>query len=422
MQAFKITGGKKLTGTIAVQGAKNAVLPLMAAALLTDEPVTLRNIAYLSDVHTLSDLLISLGAEITHGADDIRVHARRITNLCASYEFVSRMRASFWVLGPLLARFHQAKVSLPGGCAIGARPVDRYLKALQNMGASLDIEHGYVVARGKLHAAEHTFPSISVGATHNTIMAAVLTPGETILHNAAVEPEVVDLICLLQKMGARIEGAGTPTLRITGVKKLHGATHDVVPDRIETATFAVAAAMTQGHVFIRNGRLDLMQAVADTLTPSGVKLVQKKEGLDVDATHAAPKSVNVITREYPAFPTDAQSLLSAFLCIADGTATIQENIFENRFMHIPELQRMGADIDVIDNHSVVIRGGKKLSGAVLTASDLRGGVGLVLAALVAEGQSVIQLIYHIDRGYYHLEEKLKALGAAIERCRFPSEG
>ncbi|MDD3668788.1 MAG: UDP-N-acetylglucosamine 1-carboxyvinyltransferase [Alphaproteobacteria bacterium] len=419
MQAFKITGGKKLTGTIAVQGAKNAVLPLMAAALLTDEPVTLRNTPYLSDVHTLSDLLASLGAEITHGADSITVRAKNITNLCASYEFVSRMRASFWVLGPLLARFHEAKVSLPGGCAIGARPVDRYLKALQNMGASLDIAHGYVVARGKLHAAEHTFPSISVGASHNTIMAAVLTPGETILHNVAVEPEVVDLIHLLQKMGARIEGAGTPTLRIAGVKKLHGATHDVIPDRIETATFAVAAAMTQGHVFIQNGRLDLMHAVADTLTPSGVKLVQKKEGLDVDATRAAPVSVNVVTREYPAFPTDAQSLLSAFLCVADGTASIQENIFENRFMHIPELQRMGADIDVIDNHSVVIRGGKPLSGAVLTASDLRGGVGLVLAALVAEGQSVIQRIYHIDRGYYHLEEKLKALGADIERCRFP---
>lgn len=408
-----------MSGAVRVRGAKNAVLPLMAAALLTDEPVTLCDISYLSDVRMLSDLLTSLGAEVAHGEDSITVHARRITNLCASYDFVSRMRASFWVLGPLMARFHQAKVSLPGGCAIGARPVDLYLKALQVLGAQIEIEHGYVAASGKLRAAEHTFPKISVGASHNTIMAAVLTPGETILHNVAVEPEVIDLIHLLQKMGAQIDGAGTPTLHITGVEKLHGATHAVVPDRIETATFAVAAAMTRGHVFIQNGRLDLMQAIADALTSSGVKLIQKKDGLDVDAAAADLKSVNVMTHEYPGFPTDAQSLLSAFLCVASGTATVKENIFENRFMHIPELQRMGADIDIIDSHTVVIRGGKPLSGAVLTASDLRGGVGLVLAALVAQGQSVIQRIYHIDRGYYQLEEKLKLLGADIERFRFP---
>lgn len=417
MYAFKIKGGKTLDGTVAVKGAKNAILPLMVAALLTDKPVTLKNVSFLADVATLSRLLESLGVKITTTEDSITLEASAITNTTAAYEFVSKMRASFWVLGPLLGRCGHAAVSLPGGCAIGPRPSDWYMKVLTTMGAKIEIENGYVVAQGPLHAAEifFLFPIKSVGVTHTVLMAAVLTPGTTVIHNPAMEPEVMDLIALLQKMGAKIDGAGTSKLVIQGVASLHGATHTVVSDRIETATFAVAAAVTRGNVFIEGGRLDLMEAVADMMSLSGVAFKQEPNGLRVDARAAALQAVPVTTAEYPGFPTDAQPLATTFLSIAAGEALVSERIFENRLMHIPELQRMGADITILDGQSVLIKGCPALHGATLTASDLRGGVGLVLAGLAAEGETVVQRVYHIDRGYYRLEEKLAALGADIER-------
>ncbi len=415
MHAFKINGGRQLSGTVEVKGAKNAMLPVMAAALLTDEIVHLNNVSFLSDIEILSQLLESLGMRVTPGVDTIDLQANNITSTFASYDFVSKMRGSFWVLGPLLARFGEASVSLPGGCTIGTRPVDLYLMALKEMGAEIAIENGYILAKGPLHGAEIFFPKVSVGATHNTIMAAVLTPGTTVIHNPALEPEVMDLIDVLQKMGADIQGVGTKTLTINGVKTLHGCTHTVIPDRIETASFAVAAAMTHGHIFIKGARLDLMAAVADTLAHSGIILTQTDDGVDVDATTAQIKSTCITTCEYPGFPTDAQALLSAMMCLADGQSLISERIFENRFMHVPELKRMGARIKTLNNTSILIDGTDKLSGATVMASDLRGGVGLVLAGLAADGETVVQRIYHIDRGYYKLEEKLKALGADIER-------
>ena len=417
MYAFKINGGKKLSGIVRVKGAKNAILPLMAAALLTDEPITLTNISYLSDVVTLGELLKSMGADIQYDSDSITIRCHQITSTIAPYEYVSKMRATFWVLGPLLGRFHEAKVSLPGGCAIGARPVDLYIKALETMGADIAIENGYVVAKGQLKAAEISFPKISVGATHNTIMAAVLTPGTTVIHNPALEPEAIDLILLLQKMGADIQGVGTRTLTIKGVKKLHGATHTVVPDRIETATFAVAAALTQGKIMIEGGRTDLMQTVVDTLLPSGIDLTQSATGLLVDATHATLTAVPITTSEYPGFPTDSQPLLTTMLSLAKGDSLVTERIYENRFMHVPELNRMGANIDILDNKRILIHGVPELSGAIVTSSDLRGGVGLVLAGLVATGTTTVQRVYHIDRGHEHIENKLTDLGADIVRFK-----
>ena len=417
MYAFKINGGRKLSGSVQVKGAKNAILPLMAAALLTDESIVLNNVSYLSDVVTLSELLKSMGADIRCDTDSITIRCNHITSTTAPYEYVSKMRATFWVLGPLVGRFHEAKVSLPGGCAIGARPVDLYIKALENMGADIRVESGYVVAKGDLRASEISFPKISVGATHNTIMAAVLTPGTTIIHNPALEPEAIDLILLLQKMGADIQGVGTRTLTIKGVTKLHGATHNVVSDRIETATFVVAAALTKGKIMIEGGRLDLMQAVTDTLTPSGIELTQTQTGVFVDATGAVLTAVPVSTLEYPGFPTDSQPLLTTMLSLAKGDSLVTERIYENRFMHVPELNRMGANIDVLDNKRILIHGVPELSGAIVTSSDLRGGVGLVLAGLAAKGESIVQRVYHVDRGYDHIENKLSALGADIVRFK-----
>ena len=406
MYAFKINGGRQLKGTVQVKGAKNAILPLMAAALLTDEPVTLHNISYLSDVVTLSELLKNMGANITTDTDSMTIRCDQIHSTTAPYEYVSKMRATFWVLGPLLGRFHEAKVSLPGGCAIGARPVDLYIKALEEMGADIGIENGYVVANGHLHSAEISFPKISVGATHNTIMAAVLTPGTTVIHNPALEPEAIDLIRLLQKMGADIQGVGTRTLTIQGVEKLHGTSYTVVSDRIETATFAVSAALTRGQIMIKGGDISLIQAISDTLLPSRIELTQKEKGLLVDATNAVLEATPVTTCEYPGFPTDAQPLLTTMLSLAKGDSLVTERIYENRFMHVPELNRMGANIQIIDNKNILIHGVKELSGAIVTSSDLRGGVGLVLAALSATGESTVQRVYHIDRGYNHIEHKL----------------
>ncbi len=415
MYAFKIKGGNQLTGSVSVKGAKNAILPIMAASLLTAEPLHLKNISFLSDVNTMNALLSSLGVCVKTNADELILTADHISSTKAAYDFVSKMRASFWVLGPLLARFQEATVSLPGGCAIGARPVDLYLMALTEMGADIRIENGYVIAKGPLHGAEIFFPKVSVGATHNTIMAAVLTAGTTIIHNPALEPEVMDLISVLKKMGAQIEGIGTKKLIIHGVSKLSGTTHSVIADRIETASFVIATAMTKGKIEINGGRQDLIGAVTDLLLPSQISFQQTDHSLIVDATNACLKSVPVITSEYPGFPTDAQALMTSFLSISTGDARVSEHIFENRFMHIPELQRMGAHIDIIDGHSVFIHGVPELSGATVMASDLRGGVGLVLAGLVAKGETLVKRIYHIDRGYYHLEEKLTQLGADIRR-------
>lgn len=415
MYAFKITGGTPLNGTIEVKGAKNAVLPMMAATLLTDEPITLENISYLSDVKIQSQLLESLGVKITHHDNAITLQADNITNYRAAYEFVSKMRASFWVLGPLVGRFGQASVSLPGGCAIGARPSDIYFAALENMGASVDIENGYVIAKGPLHGADVSFRRISVGATHNTIMAAVLTKGTTTIYNAAREPEVVDLINLLNKMGAKIEGAGTNKITITGVEKLHGATHSVLTDRIETASFAIATALTKGNIFIKGGQQNLIDPIANVLQMCDVKLTQTDEGLWVNGQNAVLRPTTITTAEYPGFPTDAQSPITTLLALADGMSFIEERIYENRFMHVPELNRMGANIIVLPNDTICINGVNKLSGATVMSSDLRGGMALVLAALVADGTSIVKRIYHIERGYYKLEERLSALGAKIER-------
>lgn len=415
MYAFKITGGTSLNGVIEVKGAKNAVLPMMAAALLTDEPVTLTNISYLSDVKIQSQLLESLGVKIVRNEDSITLQADAITNFRADYEFVSKMRASFWVLGPLVGRFGEAAVSLPGGCAIGARPSDIYFAALESMGASVDIENGYVIAKGPLHGADVSFRRISVGATHNTIMAAVLTPGVTTIYNAAREPEVVDLINLLNKMGAKIDGAGTNKITVTGVEKLHGATHSVVTDRIETASFAIAAALTKGNIFIKGGRQDLIEPIANILQMCDVELTQTPEGLWANGQNAVLRPTTVTTSEYPGFPTDVQSPMTTLLALADGTSYIEERIYENRFMHVPELNRMGSRILVLPNDTIRIHGVNKLSGATVMSSDLRGGMALVLAALVAEGESIVKRIYHIERGYYKLEERLAALGAKIER-------
>ena len=417
MQAFKIIGGTPLNGTVNIMGAKNAVLPLMTASLLTDDIISLKNVPFLSDVQNLMQLLNSFGCTISHEADSLTLQSNQITNTTASYEFVSKMRASFWVLGPLLSRFHKATVSLPGGCAIGARPVDLYLMALRQMGAKIDIQNGYVIASGKLHGADIYFPKISVGATHNTLMAAVLAKGTTRIYNPAFEPEVMDLITLLKKMGANITGVGTKILTIHGVKELHGAEHTVIPDRIETATFAIAAGITKGRILMKNARLDLMESVAELLAPSHIQLTQQSDDLLVDATQAHLQSVPVTTQEYPGFPTDVQAPMTALLSVAEGESVVSEHIFENRFMHVPELERMGAHITQLNAHTVLIKGVANLSGAPVMASDLRGGVALVLAALAATGETIVSRIYHIDRGYFELERKLNALGADIQRIQ-----
>lgn len=415
MYAYKVAGQNVLKGSVEIQGAKNAVLPVMAAALLTSEPMELTNISYLTDVKVLSDLLKSLGMKIEALPNKIRLKADSISSRHADYEFVSKMRGSFWVLGPLLSRFHQAEVSLPGGCAIGTRPVDLYLVALGEMGAEINVENGYVKARGKLHGAEIFFPRVSVGATHNTVMSAVLAEGTTVIHNPALEPEVIDLLHVLVKMGAKIEGIGSKVLTIHGVEKLHGCAHEIVPDRIETATFAAAAALTHGQILMKKTNINLLNAVADVLRVSGVVFEQQDRDLWVDASQAVLTATPVTTCEYPGFPTDAQALLTSVLALSKGESLVEERIFENRFMHIPELQRMGAKVKILTNQSVLITGVDFLSGTTVMSSDLRGGVGLVLAALAAKGETIIKRIYHIERGYFHLEEKLKSLGADIER-------
>ncbi|MGN0919506.1 MAG: UDP-N-acetylglucosamine 1-carboxyvinyltransferase [Alphaproteobacteria bacterium] len=415
MYAFKIKGGKQLAGEVSIKGAKNALLPLMICTLLTDEPIVLHNCSLLADVKTLIQLLESLGSQITMDRDTMTLRTPKITNTLANYDFISKMRAGFWVLGPLLARMGKATVSLPGGCSIGARALDIYFSALTEMGADIKTENGYILAKGKLHGADITCWRVTVGGTHNTIMAACLTPGKTVIHNAALEPEVMDLIAMLTQMGAQFEGVGTRTLTIHGVDKLHGTEFTSVPDRIETMTFIAAAAVTKSKIFLKNARADLLKPELDLLSPSAIQIEQKQDGIEVDARNAHLKSTSIITGPYPEFATDNQSLFCALLAVADGESVVYEKMHDNRFMHVPELNRMGANIRPLDNTHVVIQGVKELSGSTVMASDLRGGAALVIAALAAKGETLLQRVYHIDRGYRRIEEKLQGLGADIER-------
>jgi UDP-N-acetylglucosamine 1-carboxyvinyltransferase len=424
MDQIRIRGGRPLTGTVRIGGAKNAALPLMAACLLTDEPLTLSNLPHLADITTMANLLAGHGAEIRmegdsgnggHTGRTLALHAAEITDTTAPYDLVRRMRASVLVLGPLVARTGRARVSLPGGCAIGTRPVDLHLKGLQQLGAEIDLAEGYIEARasGRLKGAHIVFPMVSVGATENLLMAAALAEGETVLANAAREPEIGDLARCLNAMGAKVEGIGTDTLTVQGVERLHGAAHEVVPDRIETGTFAMAAAITRGDLKLLGTRAGLMEAVVEKLREAGVTIEATEGGLRVacpDGVHG----VDVMTEPFPGFPTDLQAQMTALMSVSDGAAMITETIFENRFMHIPELARMGANVTV-HNASSLVRGVKGLKGAPVMATDLRASASLVLAGLAAEGETVVSRVYHIDRGYERIEEKLAACGADIER-------
>ena len=417
MDKFRIRGGRRLHGEVAISGAKNAALPEMCAALLTSERVQLHNVPGLNDVTTMLKLLRTMGVAAERGNGDeatLTLVAGDVPKRVADYELVKTMRASILVLGPLLARFGEARVSLPGGCGIGTRPVDQHIKGLQAMGAEIVVEHGYIVARvARLKGARITTDMVTVTGTENLLMAATLAAGETVLENAAQEPEIPDLAEMLIAMGARIEGHGTSRIRIEGVARLHGVSHRVVPDRIEAGTFLCAVAAAGGDVLIRNARGDHLEAVVDKLREAGVRIDAGDGWLRVRAD-ARPKAVGFRTSEYPAFPTDMQAQLMAVDCIAEGSATITETIFENRFMHVNELLRLGARIEV-DGRVARVQGMATLSGAAVMATDLRASAGLVIAALVAEGETVIDRIYHLDRGYDRMEAKLRAIGADIER-------
>jgi UDP-N-acetylglucosamine 1-carboxyvinyltransferase len=428
MDRIRIEGGRRLEGIIPISGAKNATLPLMIASLLTDGKLTLENVPDLADVALLKRILENHGVDYTvtgkrtkdaaRAGETLTLSAERIVDTTAPYDLVSRMRASFWVIGPLLARMHEARVSLPGGCAIGTRPVDFFLTGLEALGATLAIDRGYVVAKapGGLRGGRVRFPHVSVGATHTILMAATLARGETVIENAAREPEVRVLAECLVKMGARIEGVGTDTIRIAGVDRLDGAVHRVLPDRIETGTYAMAAAITDGDVELVNTSYDLVAAMVRTLEPAGVEVTPTPNGLRVRRRDGRLDGVDVMTEPFPGFPTDLQAQIMSLMAVADGAAMITETIFENRFMHVPELMRMGANINV-HGASAMVRGVKRLIGAEVMATDLRASVSLVLAGLVAEGDTVVNRVYHLDRGYERVEDKLAACGAEIERLK-----
>jgi UDP-N-acetylglucosamine 1-carboxyvinyltransferase len=419
MDRIRIRGGKPLKGEIRISGAKNAALPLMATALLTDAEVRLDRVPDLADITTMTNLLAQHGVEVTtklSGKErSITVCGRNITDTTAPYDLVRKMRASVLVLGPLVARHGEARVSLPGGCAIGTRPVDLHIKGLQQLGAEIDLQEGYIVARAPkgLTGAEVTFPKVSVGATENVLMAASLAKGETNLINAAREPEITDLAKCLIGMGAKIEGLGTDHLRIQGVESLHGTVHPVVADRIEAGTYAMAAAVTSGDVELIGAQHDLIGSVIATLAPAGVQFTETPRGLRVQRAGELT-GVDVMTEPFPGFPTDLQAQMMALMATAQGASMITETIFENRFMHVPELTRMGASINV-HGASAMVRGVKRLTGAPVMATDLRASVSLVLAGLVAEGDTVLNRVYHLDRGYERLTHKLAACGADIER-------
>ncbi|QYK39855.1 MAG: UDP-N-acetylglucosamine 1-carboxyvinyltransferase [Paracoccaceae bacterium] len=419
MDSIRVKGNGALSGQIPIAGAKNACLTLMPATLLTDQPLTLTNAPRLSDIRTMTQLLGSLGAEVAalQQGQVLALSSHALTSHRADYDIVRKMRASILVLGPMLARDGRAEVSLPGGCAIGARPVDLHLQALEAMGAEMDLRDGYVHARvpgGRLKGAVIEFPIVSVGATENALMAATLARGTTELRNAAREPEIVDLAQCLRRMGARIEGEGTGTITIEGVDALGGATHRVVADRIELGTYMLAPAICGGEVECLGGRMDLVSAFAERLDAAGISVTQTQEGLKVTRRNGRVRAVDVATAPFPGFPTDLQAQMMALLCTADGTSVLEERIFENRFMHAPELMRMGARIEV-SGGTARVTGVERLRGAPVMATDLRASVSLILAALAAEGETVVSRVYHLDRGYERVEEKLRAVGALIER-------
>jgi UDP-N-acetylglucosamine 1-carboxyvinyltransferase len=424
MDRIRIRGGRPIAGSIPIGGAKNAALPLMTASLLTEDKLVLTNLPRLADITTLSHLLVQHGAAITmsgaEGDDDhghvLELHTKRITSTTAPYDLVRKMRASVLVLGPLLARCGEARVSLPGGCAIGPRPVDLHLKGLERLGATVELRQGYIAATAKrgLVGGEVVFPVVSVGATENLLMAASLAEGETVLVNAAREPEIVDLARCLTAMGAQIEGAGSDRIHIRGVKRLGGARHRVIPDRIETGTYMMAAAITGGALELKGADYQTVAAVARALDGAGVDVTETPKGIHVRRRNGGLTGVDVMTEPFPGFPTDLQAQMMAAMTMATGAAMITETIFENRFMHVPELCRMGANINV-HGASAMVRGVAKLTGAQVMATDLRASVSLVLAGLAAEGETIVNRVYHLDRGYEHLEEKLAACGADIER-------
>ena len=420
MDRIAITGGARLEGEIPISGAKNSAIKLMAASLLTDEPLRLTNMPRLADTRFLGKLLQRLGAELveSEGADGPQtvLHTREILSAIAPYDLVRQMRASFNVLGPLIARTGQAKVSLPGGCSIGARPVDLHLKALEALGARIDLHEGYVYAQAPrgLTGAEIEFPFVSVGATEHALLAAVLADGETVLRNAACEPEIGDLADCLNKMGAKVSGIGTSTLRIEGVSRLGGAQHAVIPDRIETGTYALAAAMAGGEVRLTNTRADLIDALLDKMIEAGVEIVRHGDGVTVKRNGGRLRAVEMATDPYPGFATDLQAQFMALMTLADGESVIRETIFENRFMHAPELRRLGADITVSGGEARV-RGVEALEGAQVMATDLRASVSLVIAGLAARGETIVNRVYHLDRGFERLEAKLGGCGARVRR-------
>ena len=414
MDRILITGGVPLAGTITISGAKNAALPLMTCGLLTDESLVLSNVAKLADLHTMAELLAQHGINVIPEGRTISLGGR-ITNTEAPYDIVRKMRASILVLGPLLARTREARVSLPGGCAIGTRPVDLHLKGLEAMGAIFKLDAGYIdaTAPAGLHGAAIVFPFVSVGATENLLMAATLADGVTTLKNAAREPEITDLAVCLTAMGAKIDGIGTDTLTIEGQKTLHGARHAILPDRIETGTYACAAAITGGRLLLENARIDDLGAVVTSLAEAGVVITPAENGFWVERKNGL-HGIDVMTEPYPGFPTDMQAQFMALMAVAEGASMVTETIFENRFMHVPELNRMGARINAV-GASAIIRGVPHLSGAPVMATDLRASVSLVLAGLAAQGETTINRVYHLDRGYESVEQKLAACGARIER-------
>ncbi len=416
MEQLKIIGGHRLVGEVRISGAKNAALPILAASLLTSEDLVLHNVPNLTDVRTMLKLVQSMGVKVEQDGDTVRLNASAVTNTKAPYELVKTMRASILTLCPLVARFGSAEVSLPGGCAIGARPVDQHIKGLRQLGAEVNIDHGYVVAKSTRLKGAHLFTDmVTVTGTENLLMAAVLADGETVIDNAAREPEVVDLVHCLRAMGAKIEGEGTPMIKVQGVDRLHGAEHTVVADRIEAGSFFVAAAVTQGDVLVTHCEPLHMVAVLDKLREAGISLDVGQDWVRVKM-QGRPKAVSVRTDPYPGFPTDMQAQFMTLNCMAEGTARVTETIFENRFMHVPELMRLGADIQ-IDGSTAIVRGVPSLTGANIMATDLRASASLVIAALSAQGESVVDRIYHLDRGYEAMETKLKALGADITRIR-----
>ena len=426
MDRIKITGGRPLNGTIPISGAKNAALPLLIASLLTEDRLTLKNVPNLADVNLLVRILRNHGVDLAvdgkrpgpsmHLGETFHLTARDIVDTTAPYEMVSRMRASFWVLGPLVARMRQARVSLPGGCAIGTRPVDMHLTGLKALGAEIDIDAGYVVARAPngLKGAHIVFPKVSVGATHQVLLAAALAKGETVIENAAREPEIGDVADCLVKMGAKIEGIGSSTLRIQGRDRLEGAIHTVVPDRIETGTFAFAVAATGGSVTLEGAKLMHLKNALDVLAETGTRVEEVANGIRVTRNGRGIDPISVETQPFPGFPTDLQAQLMALLTRATGTSVIRETIFENRFMHVQELARLGADIH-LHGDTATVKGVKTLKGAPVMATDLRASVSLVIAGLMAEGTTTINRVYHLDRGFEQLEQKLTRCGADIER-------